>query len=417
MWTVVHPISAILGSVALLLLGGGLLNTLLTVSGSQGGFSTATVGFIMSGYFVGFMGGTFVSGRLIAQIGHIRAFAFCAALCSCIALMHSLWHNPYVWFLLRVIYGVAFITLVTVTESWLNARASKEERGKVFASYMVVNLSAIALAQQLLGIQTDNPHLLFSLTAIFICLAVLPITITSRSQPQVPSRPKSTLKKVFRLSPLAVAAAVLSGLAMGAFWSMAPLFAASRDFDLSQVGWLMSITIIGGALLQMPIGRYSDKHDRRRVLTFVCAVAAIAALAMTATTSDKLLLALFFIWGGMSFSVYPLAVALIIDLLEPEDVVSGSTDMLVLHGAGSVFAPIVAGNLMNLTGPNALPVYIAIVFLALGSYAFLQVRKLSTIPSGDAAHFEPMVQTSPEILEMTAAQEESTHVSNHEAKQ
>ncbi|UTF58921.1 MFS transporter [Gilvimarinus sp. DA14] len=414
MWTIVHPISAILGSVALLLLGGGLLNTLLTVSGSQAGFSTATVGFIMSGYFVGFMGGTFVSGRLIAQIGHIRAFAFCAALSSSIALMHSLWHNPYFWFLLRVIYGVSFVTLVTVTESWLNARASKEERGKVFASYMVVNLSAIALAQQLLGIQADGPHLLFSLTAIFICLAVLPITITSRSQPQVPSRPKSTLKKVFRLSPLAVAAAVLSGLAMGAFWSMAPLFAASRDFDLSQVGWLMSITIIGGALLQMPIGRYSDKHDRRRVLTVVCAVAAIAALAMTVTTSDKLLLALFFLWGGMSFSVYPLAVALIIDLLEPEDVVSGSTDMLVLHGAGSVFAPIVAGNLMNLTGPNALPIYIAIVFLVLGSYAVFQVRKLSTIPAGDPAHFEPMVQTSPEILEMTAAQEESSQVPNDE---
>lgn len=414
MWTIVHPISAILGSVALLLLGGGLLNTLLTVSGSQTGFSTATVGFIMSGFFIGFMCGTFVSGRLIARMGHIRTFAFCAALCSAIALMHSLWHNPYGWFLLRIIYGVSFITLVTVIESWLNTRASKEERGKVFASYMVVNLSAIALAQQLLGIQTDDPHFLFSLTAIFICLAVLPITITSRSQPHVPSRPKSTLKKVFRLSPLAVAAALLSGLAMGAFWTMAPLFAASRDFDLPQVGWLMSITIIGGALLQMPIGRYSDKHDRRKVLTFVCVVAAIAALAMTATTNDRLLLGLFFIWGGMSFSVYPLAVALLIDQLEPEEVVSGSADMLVLHGAGSVFAPILAGNLMNMTGPNALPVYIAAVFLVLGSYAFLLVRKLSTIPAGEAAHFEPMVQTSPEVLEMMAPREESSHAPSHE---
>lgn len=417
MWTIVHPISAILGSVALLLLGGGLLNTLLTVSGSQAGFSSATVGLIMSGFFIGFVCGTFVSGRLIARMGHIRTFAFCAALCSSIALMHSLWHNPYVWFLLRIIYGVSFITLVTVIESWLNTRASKQDRGKVFASYMVVNLSAIALAQQLLGIQTDDPHLLFSLTAIFICLAVLPITITSRSQPHVPSRPKSTLKKVFKLSPLAVAAAVLSGLAMGAFWTMAPLFAGSRDFDLSQVGWLMSITIIGGAVLQMPIGRYSDKHDRRKVLTFVCVIAAIAALAMTATSNDRLLLGLFFIWGGMAFSVYPLAVALLIDLLEPEEVVSGSADMLVLHGAGSVLAPILAGNLMNLAGPNALPVYIAVVFLVLGGYAFLQVRKLSTIPAGDTAHFEPMVQTSPEVLEMMALDKESSNASKPDSSQ
>ena len=90
-----RPIGAILASVALLQLGSGLLNTLLAVTANEQGFSTARIGVIMSGFFVGFACGIFISGRLIRRMGHIRTFAFCAAVCASIALLHSLWVDPW----------------------------------------------------------------------------------------------------------------------------------------------------------------------------------------------------------------------------------------------------------------------------------------------------------------------------------
>lgn len=395
-----HPISAILSSVALLLLGNGLLNTLLPLKAADQGYSTALIGVMMSAYFAGFACGTFVSGRLIQRVGHIRTFAFCAAICASMVLLHSMWINAWAWMVLRFVYGLAFVTLMTVIESWLNARTGSADRGKVFAVYMVVNLGAIAVAQQFLRLDGEETFQLFIIAAIFLCWALLPITVTRRPQPEVPKRAKSSLKALVRFAPLPVASAALSGLAMGAFWGMAPLYASKLGFDFAGVGLLMSVTIVGGAILQIPVGRFSDRHDRRKVLASVALLAALVAILMALLSDQGLLLVLFFIWGGMSFSLYPLAVAQLLDQLHPDEVVSGTTDMLVLHGAGAAVAPLLAGAIMNVIGPQGLPLYIALVLAALTMFATREIRRVSVLTAGEHAHFEPMVQTSHEVLEM-----------------
>lgn len=411
-WSNMRPISAILGSVALLLLGSGLLNTLLSLSAAEQGFSTTWIGIIMSGFYVGFACGIFVSGRLIRRMGHIRTFAFCAALCASIALLHGIWIDTWSWLMLRFCYGIAFVTLMTVIESWLNTRAEKEERGQIFAVYMVVNLGAIALAQQLLRLSPDAILMLISLSAILSCWALLPITITSRSQPQIPERANSSLKKLLSFAPLAVATSALSGLAMGAFWGMAPYYASQLGFGFSDVGLLMSITIVGGALLQIPIGRFSDKHDRRKVLIVVTSIAALMCFIMPYAPNQASLMLIFFIWGGLAFSLYPLGVAQLLDQLTPDEVVSGSTDMLVLHGAGAAIAPIFVGVLMNWVGIQGMPVYMAVILSLLAAYAIYQVRHVSVLTTGEPAHFEPMVQTSHEIIEMIE-KDPQAETSNH----
>lgn len=399
-WSLVHPIRAILFSVALLLLGSGLLNTLLSLTANNLGFSTTLIGVIMSAYFVGFTCGTFVSGPLIKRMGHIRTFAFCAAICSSVALLHGIWVSSLGWILLRFCYGLAFVTLMTVIESWLNARAAREERGRVFALYMVVNLGAIALAQQLLRIESSERLLLFAMASILICWALLPITITRKPQPNIPERAKSSLKALLAFAPLPVAAAALSGLTMGAFWGMVPLYASHQGFEIADVGLLMSLTILGGALLQIPIGRFSDTHDRRIILMVVTFSAAILALLMPLATDKSALMSLFFLWGGMAFSLYPLAVAQLLDQLHPDEVISGTTDMLVLHGAGAAFAPMLAGVAMNILGVNGLPIYSALTLTSLGIYAVYQIRRMSVLPTAEQAHFEPMVATSHQVLSM-----------------
>lgn len=214
------PFHCILYSVALLLLGNGLMNTLLTLRGTSEGFSSALLGMVMSGYFVGFICGTWVSGRLIRRMGHIRTFAFCAAICASVALLHVIFVNPWAWLGLRFVYGLSFITLITVIESWLNSQAAGHERGRIF----------------------------------------------------------------------------------------------------------------------------------------------------------------------------------LIDQLHPDEIVSGSSDLLVMHGAGCAVAPLAAGSLMTALGGHALPFYIAGVLTLLGLFAIYR-RRVSDIRTR-TAHFEPMVQTSAEALEM-----------------
>lgn len=399
-FSLLKPIRSILWSVALLLLGNGLINTLLTLRGSSEGFSSAVLGVIMSAYFVGFVCGTWVSGRLIRRMGHIRTFGFCAAICASAALLHVILIDPWAWMGLRFVFGLSYITLITVIESWLNSQSASHERGRVFAIYMVVNLGALALAQQILRLDSADGFVLFAIVSILMCWALLPITLSRRPQPVIADRPESSLRALLGFAPLPVICAALSGLAMGAFWAMTPVYVSGLGLDNAGVGLVMSLAIVGGALLQIPVGRFSDRYDRSRVLMVVVLLAAAIAALLPLAGSGRLLLVLYFLWGGLAFSLYPLAVAQLIDQLHPDEIVSGSADMLVLHGAGCALAPILAGLVMNVVGGQGLPLYIATVLATLGVYTIYRYRHVSDLVTGETAHFEPMVQTGAEALHL-----------------
>lgn len=400
MWSLITPISSLLGGVALLLLGNGLLNTLLTLRGVAEGYSTSMLGLIMSGYFVGFLLGTWLAIPLVRRVGHIRAFAFCAALAAITALLHVLIVDPWVWLGLRVLYGLALVSLYMVIESWLNAQVPNDKRGQVFAVYMAVNLGALAAAQQLLNLASPSDFVLFVLAAMLISAALMPITLTRQVQPSVPDTMHTNLRQIAGIAPLAIAAAGLSGLALGAFWGMAPVYAALSGFDATDVGLLMSSAILGGALLQWPIGIYSDKHDRRLVLFWVVALAVVVALLMSVLPAGRLLLGLIFLWGGLAFAIYPIAVAQLIDQLHSDEILSGSSSLLMVNGIGSVCGPLLAGVLMEHIGPQALPLYFAVTLGLLAAYTLYRLRHVSDLVSAPAGHFMPMLRTSHTVLEL-----------------
>ncbi|WP_372875584.1 MFS transporter [Pseudomonas sp.] len=400
MWSLIAPISSLLGGVALLLLGNGLLNTLLTLRGVAEGYSTGMLGLIMSGYFVGFLLGTWLAIPLVRRVGHIRAFAFCAALAAITALLHVLIIDPWAWLGLRVLYGLALVSLYMVIESWLNARAPSDKRAQVFALYMAVNLGALAAAQQLLNLADPSDFVLFVFAAMLISAALMPIALTRQPQPSVPETLHTNLRQLVGIAPLAIAAAGLSGLALGAFWGMAPVYASLSGFDATGVGLLMSGAILGGALLQWPIGIYSDKHDRRLVLLWVVLLSVAVALLMSVLPTGRLLLAAIFVWGGLTFAIYPIAVAQLIDQLHSDEILAGSSSLLMVNGIGSVCGPLLAGLLMQHLGAQALPLYFAATLGVLAAYTFYRLRHVSDLVSEPHGHFMPMLRTSHTVLEL-----------------
>ncbi len=408
MMLVIAPISAILMGVLLLLLGNGLLNTLLSLRSEIEGYSSSMIGIIMSGYFLGFFIGTYLALPLITRVGHIRAFAFCAALVSCSAITHILWINPYFWIFLRIVNGIALVILYTVVESWLNRQTPAESRGRVFAVYMVVNLGAIACAQQLLRIDSDLTFILFAVASIFVTLSLIPITWTRLQQPEVNQVGRIQIKKLYQFAPVAIWGALLSGLAMGAFWGLGPLYASRIGLSSNEVATFITLFILGGAFFQFPLGKYSDNHDRRLVLCIVTGVAAIVAVVIALNLGSVVIFySLSFIYGGLAFAIYPVSVAHMVDHLEPDDMLSGGSGLLLLHGIGAMVGPLVAGQLMSWT-PAILPLFWALNLLALSCLAYFYIRKgKSENPDEYAADFVPMIRTTPTALEMLPEQEDA----------
>lgn len=401
MYATLAPLGALLSGVAVLLLGTGLLGTLLGVRGSLEGFSDQVLGLMMSGYFLGFFLGTFLAPTAIRRIGHIRAFSFFGALFTCAVLLHAMWVNPVGWGLLRIGTGVAVVGLYTVIESWLSASVDGARRGRVFAVYMVITLVALALGQQLLRLASVESFALFSLAAILVCAAMLPVTATRMAQPVLEPAERVSLRRLVRFVPAAAAGALFSGVAIGTFWGLGPVYAGRLGLGIDELAIFMTVTIIGGAVLQWPIGLLSDSGDRRRTLALACTGAGLAAgvAALLSGGAPTVLYLVFFCYGGLSFAVYPVAVAHLLDHVDPENVMAACSTVLLLHGVGAVIGPTLAGFFMENLGARAFPGFLMASHLLVGAYVFarLFVRQRESLTD---SHFHLMLRTTPTAMQL-----------------
>jgi MFS family permease len=405
------PISSLMIGTAFLLLGSGLLSTLIALRGNLEGFSDQILGLMGSAYFVGFFIGTYTVPRLIRRMGHIRSSNFFSAAIAAFILLHSIVVDVWVWIILRIFTGIALVGFYTVIESWLNSQAASEKRGQVFAFYMIVNMVSIAAAQQFLHIASPSTFVLFSIAAVMVCFSVMPIASTRLPQPIVENAPRMTLRELWNAAPAAVIGALVSGLSMGTFWSMGPLYATRLGLDEEGVATLVSIVIIGGAMLQLPLGRISDRLDRRYALGLAATGATIAALLMALQGGGELMLYIAaFLYGGTAFAIYPIVVAHLVDHLTQDNILSGNAGILLLYGIGAMIGPALAGLLMGWGGAAAMPAFFAVVMAPLAIYVVLQAFNTKDEIIDEPAHFVPMVRTAETAMEIAAAVEDH-HIS------
>jgi len=400
MLTSLRTATPLLLSTVFLLMGVGLLHTHIALQGRTLGFSVAMIGVLTSAYYAGFLVGTYTVPRLTHRIGHIRTFAFCTALVTLVVLVQALDPAYGVWLVLRVLQGLLLVGLYAIIESWLNAAADPAHRSSVFAIYMMVNLGASAAAQQFLRIRGEG-FVLFCVVAILFCTASLPVVATRQPQPHIRAVPQVQIGRLFRLAPTALVSALLSGLALGAFWGLLPLYAEARGLGVGGIGTYMSVAIAGGVVLQWPLGRFSDRIDRRLALSLISATAALAALInlfLPAAGGAAGMVAIF-VFGGMSFTLYPIAVAHLVDYVRRDELLAASSTVLLVNGVGSAVGPLVAGALMNLLSPQLLFVWFAVLDGMLAAYAFYRFihRKREVTPDDN---FVPLVNTTPSSLDL-----------------
>lgn len=395
-------ISTLLVGMSILLGGNGLLGTLLGVRAGLEGFGATVVGAIMSAYFLAFILGTFFCPTIVRRVGHIRAFAALAAIGSVSAITHALLVNPIAWGVLRIVTGVAMVGLFMVMESWLNVLSPNERRGRIFAAYTALNLTAMAAGQFFLLAGELRGYVPFAIVSICFSVALIPVALTNVREPAPVSVPHLRLRELYTISPLGVIGTLGSGLTQGSFWGMGAVFAQGVGLSPGGIALFMASAIVGGALLQWPLGRFSDHHDRRYVLMIVCLAGAVTALLAlyVARASPPALLVNAFLYGGFAFSVYSISVSHVNDQLEPSEVLHATSGLLLVYGIGATVGPVLVGVLMTALGPESLLGFFAAILTMLALFALYRMRVGRPIPIETHGAFVPMVRTSPAALEM-----------------
>ncbi len=383
-----HSLALLLG-MALLMLGAGLQATLLGVRATLEGFSTLVIGVVMAGYYVGYVGGSLAAPELVRRVGHIRVFAALTAVAAATILVQSMFVAAWFWVLMRGVSGVCFAAIYVVAESWLNDRADSRSRGTLLATYMVVIYAGLGLGQFLLNLADPRGQMLFTVIAVLISLALVPMALTAQRAPEFALPQRVGFRDLFVISPLGAIGVGFSGAISATLFSLGPVYAARAGFASTGVSTFMALSILPAIALQLPLGRYSDRIDRRSVLIAmsVAAAAAAAAALLLGRGESIPFFAAVVVYGGLSLSTYALCVSHINDHLRPEQMVAASGSIILLNGIGSIIGPLVVSAAMQVTGPVAYFGSAVAMHLAFAGFAAWRKGRTRAVPSDEKARF------------------------------
>jgi MFS family permease len=380
-------IFALFISFVILCFGNSLQSVLLPARAELEHFSNFTIGVMMSGYYTGFIVGTFICPWLISRVGHVRVFAAASAGASAVMLTHALLPVPLVWIVLRIIYGLCMVHLFTVMESWLNSIGTKDNRAKILSIYMISNFVSSALGQMLFFIAPAQGFQLFSISAALLSLALFPLMLSRIDAPAYMQTPESFgVKEMIRISPLGVMGALFAGLMAGAYWGLAAVYILEIGFPQNDVAWFMAASLTGGLFAQWPLGVLSDRINRRYAIILSLLLICIASvmIGMMALWADPQqvfgsawLIGWSLVFGAGFHPFYSLCMAHANDFVAEGNFVRASASLQRTQSIGAVAGPMIAGGLMYVFGKKMLFFYIAFlvtVFMLFTIYRMIMGR-------------------------------------------
>ena len=386
-----------------IMLAHGYQGSLLGVRAVQEEFNLLATGFMMSGYYVGYFIGAKIIPSIILRVGHIRVFAAFASIASIIILMHSIFIHPFTWFILRVVTGISMVSIYTIAESWLNDRASNKNRGSVLSIYMIVLYGSMGIGMFFLNFSKPENFQPFILVSLFMSLSLIPILLTKRKAPTFKKIMGMSLKELYKTSPLGMIGSLFYGTVQSALFSLLAVYAASMNFTIFEISVVTFLLAISGAIAQFPIGKLSDRFDRRLVITYTTFGAAFFALCAIFASrqmylpgdlgTSKLWFFIFLIlFSFCSLPMFAIIFAHTNDFIPKEKFVAAGASLQFAFGLGAMSGPFLCSIFMNVIGSNGYFVFLIIFHSIIGFFAIHRMRVRETEDNPDSL-FTAMPQT------------------------
>jgi len=388
----VLPVASLLGSTFFMLLAGGLAGYLLPLRAVAEGWSTFTISMIATGYAVAFTASCIITPKLVMRVGHVRVFGVLTALMSISLLMHALVIQPAAWIAFRALAGFSIAGGYMVIESWLNEKVTNETRGTVFSVYMVISMVALMGGQYIVPLGSPLNLTLFMVCAIVYSLALIPTALSNAQSPRPLTQSKFRLGRLFSHSPAAAVGSFLAGMIAGSWGNLGPVYSQQNGLSTVEGATMLAAAMIGGAIFQIPLGRVSDRLDRRYVMVFagLVGLALSTAAGLLGTHEKTVFFASIFLLGSVLYPIYSLNVAHANDYAQPDEFVEVSSGLLIIYGGGTMLGPLVTGFLMDRIGPSGLFISIGGAFAAYAGYAFYRSTRRPVVTEESRTEFQPI---------------------------
>lgn len=335
----------------------GLLLPVLAIFLERMGISSSMNGLNAAALYVGSFAMTLVAERLLGWVGFKKLIISGLVLVMLSLVAFPLIPSVAVWFVLRVLVGIGDSALHYAAQLWVLMMSTAKNRGRSISFYGMsygLGFSIGPLGIPLLKYGEAVPFIILAVLFLFILLVVLfklpnlkPVKSENGEQ-----QPAGRYLKSYRLAWFALIPAFLYGYMEAGINSNFPVYGLRSGFTLGEISALLPFVGIGGLVLQLPLGIWSDKFGRKRVLAIAGIVGGCSFLLIpVAGTNFWATLILLTLAGGLVGSFFSLGLAYAADIL-PRVLLPAANVVASFHfNAGSIAGPNAGGAIME-TGWN-----------------------------------------------------------------
>jgi MFS family permease len=312
-----------------------------------------------------------LAGRFGARGLIVGALVLTTVLLVLFPLVPAVW----IWFPLRLGFGVGAEILFVMSETWTNELSNDRVRGRTMAIYTASLSLGMVGGPALLSVIGVRP-LAYWVGAAISALAIAFVVGPWVTRPPKVERPGANPLKYFKMAPIAIATTVLNAAVETAGLSFIALYAAGMGWSEEGAMRLISTLMLGAIVLQLPIGWLADRLQPRKLALGLAVLSAASALIwpwMLAT--HWLAYTLIFIWGGLFVGIYTVMLTMVGSKYSGTDLVGIYAVMGLAWGGGALIGPSLAGFAMGASSYYGLPVFVAIACALFSVYMFFSRSK------------------------------------------
>ncbi|CQR56208.1 MFS transporter [Paenibacillus riograndensis] len=349
----------------------GLLLPVLSILLEQKGISSSLNGLNAAALYVGSFAMTLVAERILSRIGFKQLIAAGISLVLVSLILFPLLPGVKAWFLLRLLVGAGDSAINYAAQLWVLLMTPAAHRGRNLSLYGMsygLGFSLGPLGISLLRFGQAAPFAAIAL--LFLLVLLLVLLKLPDSRPDKAEHGEGQARRFVRsysLAWYALIPALLYGYMEASLNSNFPVYGLRIGFSANEIAALLPFAGIGGLLLQMPLGIWSDRYGRKKIL-IVSGVGGGLAFALLPLAEDRFLwtLVLLMAAGGLVGSFFSLGLSYAADIL-PRNLLPAANVVSSFHySIGSITGPGLGGLLLQFGWGGGVFLLMGILYILFG---------------------------------------------------
>jgi MFS family permease len=325
------------------------------------------LGFILSAPFI---------PALARCVGGGRLAILCSMLAAATLIAIAWTGDVWAWMPLRFLLGFFANPLYVISETWLISITPASRRGRIMGLYSSVVSGGFAIGPLSLGLVGSEgwPSFAIGIAAFLLCGAIV-LAVVPRL-PEMPHEGEATsVGGFFARAPLLLFAVLSAAVFEQVVMSLFAVYGAALGSAEARTASLIACFTAGNAVLQILLGRAAERLGSTRAMLLCVLISLAGCLLLPPLFEAWLVWPLVFVWGGVSFGIYTMALIQLGERFTGQALIAGTAAFAFAWGTGGIAGSPATGLAMQLIGHQGLPLSLGLLCCVLAVFLMAEKRR------------------------------------------